>query len=57
MASSPPQQDGAMQDEGMQDEGMRDGAMHGGAGTLWTIGHSTREWADFLALLHEAQIQ
>jgi uncharacterized protein (DUF488 family) len=51
-----------MQDEGVQDEGMQDDAtqhegMRADAGTLWTIGHSTREWVDFLALLHEAQIQ
>ncbi len=24
---------------------------------LWTIGHSTRDWADFVALLHDAGIQ
>jgi uncharacterized protein (DUF488 family) len=27
------------------------------AGTLWTIGHSTRPWADFAALLHENGIE
>ena len=41
----------------MQNEGIQDAAMPAGAGTLWTIGHSTHEWDDFLALLHEARIQ
>lgn len=26
------------------------------AGTLWTVGHSTRPWEDFVALLREASI-
>jgi len=26
-------------------------------GTLWTIGHSTRDWPDFVALLREAGIE
>ena len=26
-------------------------------GTLWTIGHSTREWDVFVAMLHEAAIE
>ena len=30
--------------------------MNAPAGTLWTIGHSTRPWPDFLALLQEAGI-
>lgn len=25
--------------------------------TLWTVGHSTRSWEDFIALLHEAGIR
>lgn len=27
------------------------------AGTLWTIGHSTREWDVFVGMLHEVDIQ
>jgi uncharacterized protein (DUF488 family) len=50
-------QDEGVQDEGMQDDATQDEGMRADAGTLWTIGHSTREWVDFLALLHEAQIQ
>ncbi|HVI26577.1 MAG TPA: DUF488 domain-containing protein [Xanthomonadaceae bacterium] len=30
--------------------------MNAPAGTLWTIGHSTRPWPDFVALLREAGI-
>ncbi|HSR65057.1 MAG TPA: DUF488 domain-containing protein [Xanthomonadaceae bacterium] len=30
--------------------------MHAFAGTLWTIGHSTRAWEEFVALLREAGI-
>lgn len=30
--------------------------MNAPAGTLWTIGHSTRPWPDFVALLQEAGI-
>jgi uncharacterized protein (DUF488 family) len=41
----------------MQDEGMHGDAIPEYAGTLWTIGHSTREWDDFVALLHEARIE
>jgi uncharacterized protein (DUF488 family) len=41
----------------MQDEGMHGDAIPEYAGTLWTIGHSTREWDDFLALLHEPGIE
>lgn len=41
----------------MQDEGMYGDPIPEYAGTLWTIGHSTREWDDFLALLHEARIE
>jgi uncharacterized protein (DUF488 family) len=41
----------------MQDEGMPGDAVHEHAGTLWTIGHSTREWDDFVALLGEAEIE
>ena len=36
---------------------MQDDAIHEGAGTLWTIGHSTREWDDFAALLGAAKIE
>jgi len=41
----------------MQVDRIQDEAMHGDAGTLWTIGHSTRAWDDFVALLHEAWIE
>jgi uncharacterized protein (DUF488 family) len=41
----------------MQDEGMQGDVVHKHAGTLWTIGHSTREWNDFVALLCEAEIE
>lgn len=37
--------------QGMQVEGMQ-----AEAGTLWTIGHSTRPWEDFVALLQENQV-
>ncbi|HET6435665.1 MAG TPA: DUF488 family protein, partial [Xanthomonadaceae bacterium] len=30
--------------------------MNAPARTLWTIGHSTRPWPDFVALLQEAGI-
>ena len=40
----------------MQVDRIQDDAMHADAGTLWTIGHSTRDWDDFVALLHEARI-
>ena len=30
--------------------------MNGPPGTLWTIGHSTRPWEEFIALLQEARI-
>ena len=36
---------------------MQDDAIQEGAGTLWTIGHSTREWDDFAALLGAAKIE
>jgi uncharacterized protein (DUF488 family) len=41
----------------MQDDAMQDNAIDQDGGTLWTIGHSTREWDDFVALLHEAGIE
>ena len=41
----------------MQDEGMQGDAIRDGAGTLWTIGHSTRPWDDFVALLGAAKIE
>jgi uncharacterized protein (DUF488 family) len=41
----------------MEDEGMEDDAIDEDAGTLWTIGHSTHEWDDFLALLRGAEIE
>ena len=36
---------------------MQDAALQEDAGTLWTIGHSTREWGDFVALLGAARIE
>jgi uncharacterized protein (DUF488 family) len=46
-----------MREEGMQFDATQDESMRAGAGRLWTVGHSTRDWDDFLALLREAQIQ
>ena len=33
------------------------GDMDNATGTLWTIGHSTREWGPFVAMLAEARIE
>ena len=46
-----------VQAEVMQDDVVDNDAISPDADTLWTIGHSTRAWNDFVALLQEARIE
>lgn len=48
-------QGGITQDNRLQDDVRADGVAQGD--TLWTIGHSTRPWEAFVALLQEARIE